>query len=118
MKSAYDAYFYLMIVGGFQASLIALVAVVLGAVKRFQRKIPFIRWMICYFFFNLWLVAFGLIGNFFWYSTAAGWLYNNPDPVVEWIPFVVPGNWTIDPVCGGTLTAGTTWPQMYLMWFV
>ena len=107
---------YLVFVGGFQAILVLVVAVVLGAIKLFRSPFPSGRLSAGFVLFNVWLLFFGLVGDLVWEMTADQRLYINHDPVVEWIPFIIPGSWTIDPVCGGSLTEGTTWTEMYLVW--
>ena len=108
---------YLIVVGGFEFAIIALAVGMLAVVKLFHRKFFFSQALAKFAVFNLWLLIFGLIGNSVWDITAYGRLYINHDPVVEWIPFILPGQWTIDPVCGGSLTPGTRWLDMYLAWF-
>ena len=116
MEHLFDALFYVIIVGGFQAFVLSLITLFFGLTRLVYRKFCIKRRIIFYALFNGWLLVFGLAGNLLWHVIAEGRFYVNPDPLVEYIPFVIPGGWTIHPGCGGSLTAGTTWNQMYLLW--
>jgi hypothetical protein len=112
----FDALLYALFVGGFQALLTALVFAFACIVRFFVSQFGILRFVSSFALFNFWFLEFGLLGNFAWYSIAPGWLYVNHDPVVEFIPFILPGDWTIDVVCHGHLTSGTTWMDMYVCW--
>jgi hypothetical protein len=109
---------YLFLVGGFQIALTLMAGTILAVVKVCSPTFQFVRAMCLFALLDFWLLAFGLIGDLVWVVAVHGNLYTNPDPLVDWLPFVLPGEWTIDPVCHGALKPGVTWWEMYLAWLL
>jgi hypothetical protein len=109
---------YLFCVGGIQAVITLFVlSIVFGVCNLWPSESIFVRGIAPLFLFNFWLLFFGLIGDFAWEYFVYGKLYTT-DPFVDWMPFMVPGNWILDPGFHGALRPGTTWGQMYLAWFM
>ncbi len=108
---------YLLLTGFVLAVILGVFIVGLALVRSFYPSLAFGRSILRMFIFCIWLLLFSTLGEIAWVYLTVGHLYDNPDLLVDWLPYRPPGRWTLDEMCGGHLLPGTTWFQMYLYWF-
>lgn len=69
--------------------------------------------------FNVFLLAFGVVGNAAWYVTAWDKLYVSMDPLVDFVPFIPAGQWILDAEYGGQhgflINGATVW-SLRVLW--
>ena len=111
---------YVVLIGGFQLCVVMVAAALLVALKAVRPNRCSVSPTASLALFNLWLLLCGFVGNLLWTMIAWRHLYSRMDPYdapgIDFIPFVLPGKWTIGPY--GSLTAGTNWPEMCAIWLL
>ena len=103
-----EAFIYLLVVGLIEAAVLACAATVLAPVAFHSGLRLYGRRLSRLCVFAVVLLAWGCAGNQVWCATVRDHLYVNPDSIVEFIPFIPPGRWVLDEVCGGHLVRGAT----------
>jgi hypothetical protein len=108
--------FYMIIAGAIQAVLTVVFVLAISPVILIPRRPSYWGpiWRVC--LFSAVLLVVGAGGNLLWYVVAVDRLYTNFDPILEFFPFAIPGEWTLDTMCGGRLLNGHTMAHLRLAW--
>jgi hypothetical protein len=105
---------YLVVAGGIQTvaqigiNILLLPLIPAKGLKAYKQVIKSVV------IFNLILLIWGCIGNFFWVLLAQDRLYVTNDPIVEWFPYIPSGKWVYS--CCGHLVNGATDDQLWVLW--
>jgi hypothetical protein len=109
-----ESRWYTLVAVVLQLPLTLLVLGVAAPFVRRGRRRPFAARLLL---FSSLLLVWGMVGNAAWVTLARGRLYETFDPLVEWFPFILPGRWLLDEICGGHLMAGVSFADLTRLWF-
>lgn len=111
-----EIFAYFVFAGIFTAAVVVVIAVAAAPVAWWRGAQWYSSWFarVCLLFASLYLC--GLPGHLMSAAFLRGRYYIAGDPLVDFLPFLLPGDWIIDPSMNGHYIQGATAVTLYPSW--